>query len=262
MGHDREADIGCGGCSEPLPFEIAMAFQPIVDVQSRTIYAYEALVRGAGGEPAGTVFERLGDGMLYGFDQACRIKAVETAAELGMTVPLSINFMPNAVYEPRHCIQSTLATCRRTGFPAGRIIFEASETEQVTQHQRLIEILSEYRQIGFRIAIDDFGAGFAGLSLLANFQPDIVKIDMELVRGIEGNAARREILGGILAICRNLGIEVIAEGVETGAETEVLAAGGVRLMQGYYFARPGFRTLPAVTWPDGAASQSTLPGRM
>lgn len=225
-----------------------MAFQPIVDVQSRSVHAYEALVRGSEGEPAGVVFERLEDDMIYAFDQACRIKAVETAAELGMTAPLSINFMPNAVYEPRHCIQSTLAACRRTDFPMDRIIFEASETERITRQGRLVEILSEYREVGFRTAIDDFGSGFAGLSLLANFQPDIVKIDMELVRGIDASPPRQTILEGIMSICRDLGVEAIAEGVETAEEMEVLSSRGVRFMQGYYFARPGFRSLPDIDW--------------
>ncbi|MBI1181576.1 MAG: EAL domain-containing protein [Alphaproteobacteria bacterium] len=245
---------GCGQCRQELPFEIGMAFQPIVDIRSGSVFAYEALVRGGGGEPAGAVFEKLEEGMLYGFDQACRVKAVETAAELGVAVPLSINFMPNAVYQPRHCIQSTLAACRRTGFPMDRITFEASETERITRQGRLIEILSEYRETGFRTAIDDFGSGFAGLSLLANFQPDIVKIDMELVRGIDGSGARRRILDGIMDIWGGLGIQVIAEGVETAAEMETLADAGVALMQGFLFARPGFRALPAVTWPESGSA--------
>lgn len=239
---------GCAGCREPLPFEISMAFQPIIDLRTRELFAYEALVRGPEGEPAGYVFGQLGDGLLYGFDQACRIKAVEMAASLGMSAALSINFMPNAVYEPRHCIQSTLEASRRTGFPLDRIIFEASEAERITRQDRLIEILREYQDYGFRTAIDDFGAGYAGLSLLANFQPDMVKLDMELVRAIDASRSRQAILKGVLETCRSLGIEVIAEGVETEGEMKALADGGVYLMQGYYFARPGFETLPAPHW--------------
>lgn len=225
-----------------------MAFQPIVDLRSRDCFAYEALVRGPKGEGAAIVFGQLGDGVLYGFDQACRIKAVEMAASLGMTTALSINFMPNAVYDPRHCIQSTLDASRRTGFPLDRIIFEASEAERITRQDRLIEILREYQTFGFRTAIDDFGAGYAGLSLLANFQPDMVKLDMELVRGIDASVPRRAILAGVLDVCRSLGIEVIAEGVETEGEMKALADAGVYLMQGYYFARPGFEALPAAHW--------------
>ena len=239
---------GCAGCREPLPFEISMAFQPIVDLRTRDCFAYEALVRGPNGEGAAFVFGQLGDGVLYGFDQACRIKAVEMAAKLAMTTALSINFMPNAVYEPRHCIQSTLDASRRTGFPLEQIIFEASEAERITRQDRLIEILREYQTFGFRTAIDDFGAGYAGLSLLANFQPDLVKLDIELVRGIDTSRPRQAILKGVLDTCRSLGIEVIAEGVETADEMKALADGGVYLMQGYHFARPGFEALPAAEW--------------
>jgi EAL domain-containing protein (putative c-di-GMP-specific phosphodiesterase class I) len=239
---------GCAGCREPLPFAIAMAFQPIVDVNARLVVAHEALVRGGNGEPAGAIFARLDDSMLYGFDQACRVAAVETAARLGLDGSLSINFMPNAVYDPVHCIQTTLAASRRSGFPIERIIFEVSEAERITRQDRLIEILAEYRQFGFRTAIDDFGSGFAGLSLLADFQPDIVKIDMQLVRGIDADAPRRSIVRGILDICDALGIDVIAEGIETLAEERALVDLGVRLMQGYRFARPAFQALPPVTW--------------
>lgn len=95
-------------------------------------------------------------------------------------------------------------------------------------------------------AIDDFGAGFAGLKLLANFQPDLVKIDMELVRDIDTSPARQAIVAGIIAICRQLDIMVLAEGVETEAELAVLRAAGVPLVQGYYLARPILAALPAV----------------
>jgi EAL domain-containing protein (putative c-di-GMP-specific phosphodiesterase class I) len=165
-----------------------------------------------------------------------------------MDQSLSINFMPNAVYDPLHCIQTTLAASRRTGFPIDRIIFEVSEAERITRQDRLVEILNEYRGFGFRTAIDDFGAGFAGLSLLANFQPDIIKLDMELVRGIDDSGARRAIVRSMVELFVALGIEVIAEGVETAGERDTLAELGVTLMQGYLFARPGFETLPEVSW--------------
>jgi EAL domain-containing protein (putative c-di-GMP-specific phosphodiesterase class I) len=241
-------NYGCAGCRQPLPFPISMAFQPIVDVSQSRVFAYEALVRGAAGEGAGEIFSRLDDSTLYGFDQACRVKAVEMASLLGMDRWLSINFMPNAVYDPVHCIQTTLAASRRTGFPLDRIIFEVSEAERITKQDRLVGILNEYRGFGFKTAIDDFGAGFAGLSLLANFQPDIVKLDMELVRGIDASRARQTIVRSVMDLCGTLGIDVIAEGVETAAERDALQELGVALMQGYLFARPGFEALPEVSW--------------
>lgn len=118
--------------------------------------------------------------MIIGIDQQCRVKAIELASRLYYpleNVKLSINFMPNAVYEPRACIRVTLAAAMKTGFPLDRIIFEFTENEQLdTKH--VLNILRTYRNMGFKTAIDDFGAGHAGLALLAHFQPDIVKLDM------------------------------------------------------------------------------------
>lgn len=240
---------GCNQCREagPLGFSFSYAYQPIVDVAERTVFAHEALVRGASGEPAGTVLAQVTDANRYAFDQACRSKAIEIAARLAMPTRLSINFLPNAIYRPELCIRSTLAAARTHGFPVERIIFETVEGERVDDGKWLAQILREYQRIGFLTAIDDFGAGFAGLSLLADFQPDIVKLDMALVRGIDQSRPRQAIVSGVAAMCHDLGIRVIAEGIETGEEMRCLRDLGIRLMQGYWFARPRFEQ----ACPDG-----------
>ncbi len=120
-----------------------------------------------------------------------------------------------------------------------RIIFEFTEDERIDPTHTL-KILSEYRDIGFKTAIDDFGAGYAGLTLLSKFQPDIVKIDMALVRDIDTDRTKQAIVRHTLALMRDLGIEVIAEGVETADELAVLRDMGVELIQGYFFAAPKF----------------------
>ncbi len=238
---------GCALCREaqPLAFDFSYAFQPIVDVQARSVFAHEALVRGTAGEPAASVLSHVTDDNRYSFDQACREKAIRIAGSLGFPADLSINFLPNAIYRPEVCIRSTLQAARRHGFPVGRIIFETVEGEQVNDGKWLAEILGEYRRIGFKTAIDDFGAGFAGLNLLADFQPDIVKLDMALVRGIDHNRPRRAIVAGVVSMCQQLGIEVIAEGIETRDEARCLADLGIRLMQGYWFGRPQFERAAA-----------------
>ncbi|MCK9910027.1 EAL domain-containing protein, partial [Microbacteriaceae bacterium K1510] len=161
-----------------MDFDISMAFQPIVDVEARQIYAYEALVRGTDGASAASVLSKVNEQNRYAFDQRCRVRAVELAAALGMTARLSINFLPNAVYEPSHCLRTTLEAAHRTGFPVDRIIFETTEQERVVDPEYLKRIFATYRSAGFKTAIDDFGAGYSGLNLLADFQPDIIKIDM------------------------------------------------------------------------------------
>jgi EAL domain-containing protein (putative c-di-GMP-specific phosphodiesterase class I) len=232
----------CQGCGEgqKFPFGFTMAFQPIVNVTDGTIYAHEALVRGLNGEGAGVILSAVDESNRYTFDQQCRVKAIELAAQLfpkSETPRLSINFMPNAVYEPRACIKLTLATAAKTGFPANRIIFEFTETEKLdTDH--VLKILSTYREIGFMTAIDDFGAGHAGLGLLAKFQPDIVKLDMDLIRDIDTNVAKRKIVRHTVSMMKDMGIVPLCEGIETHGERAALVEIGVELMQGYLFSKP------------------------
>lgn len=231
------------GESFTLPF--SMAFQPIIDVRTSQVFAHEALVRGPAGEGAGTVLSVIDASNRYAFDQQCRVKAIELAASLydpNDDVGLSINFMPNAVYEPRACIRLTLAAAMRTKFPTKKIIFEFTESEQLdTAH--LFNILLAYRDMGFRTAIDDFGAGHAGLALLAAFQPDIAKLDMALIRGIDTDTARQKIVKHTVAMLHDLGVTPLCEGIETLGELEALKDLGVNLMQGYLIARPAFEAL-------------------
>ena len=241
----------CNGCRDGQAFELpfSMAFQPIVDVNSGTIFAHEALVRGLAGEGAGSILNQVKDDNRYAFDQQCRVKAIELASKLydpNDKVKLSINFMPNAVYEPRACIRLTLATAMKTGFPVDRIIFEFTESEQLdTKH--VLNILRTYRDMGFKTAIDDFGAGYAGLALLAHFQPDIVKLDMEMVRGIDIDPVKRTIVKHTLGMLEELSIVPLCEGVETVEELKVLRDLGVSLIQGYVFAKPRFEGLAVPT---------------
>lgn len=235
---------GCGGrCAERLPFDIAMAFQPIIDADAGKIFAHEALVRGVNGEGAGWVLGQVNNENRYAFDQTCRVKAIETAAALGVECRLSVNFLPNAVYQPETCIRATLDAARRTGFPIDRILFEVTEAEKVDDVGHLRRIIAEYKRQGFTTAIDDFGAGFSGLNLLADYQPDFIKIDMQLTRGIDQDKVRRALLSGIVGACREIGVGVVAEGVETEGEAATLRQLGVNLLQGYLFAKPAFMAL-------------------
>ncbi|RYD66009.1 MAG: EAL domain-containing protein, partial [Verrucomicrobiaceae bacterium] len=173
--------------------------------------------------------------------QACRVKAIELAGRLmphTSTAKLSINFMPNAVYEPRACIRASLAAASRANFDPTRLMFEFTEGERFSDTSHVANIVDSYRRMGFTTALDDFGAGYAGLTLLARFQPDLIKVDMELIRDIDSSPARQAILKGILSIARDMSIEVLAEGVETDAELRLLLDAGIELFQGYLFGKP------------------------
>lgn len=238
----------CQDCKQgaSLDFKFTMAFQPIVDVQKSVVWGYEALVRGVNGEPAGRILAMVNDSNKYKFDQACRVKAIELAGALFPLddTKLSINFMPNAVYEPTACIRASLDAAKRVNFDPKRLMFEFTENEQVGDPAHLQKIISAYRQMGFTTAIDDFGAGFSGLNLLAKFQPDIIKIDMDLIRKIDTSTAKQAILASLTWLARELGVTILAEGIETANEMAVVRAAGVTLMQGYLFARPTVKSLP------------------
>jgi len=230
-----------------------MAFQPIVEAATGRVFAYEALVRGPGSTSAASVLSEVTSANRYAFDQRCRVRAIELASRLGVATEqaaVSINFMPDAIYRPEVCIRTTLETAEREGFPTENIIFEFTEDQQIREPEKVRHILRAYREMGFRTAIDDFGAGYAGLGLLADFQPDIIKLDMGLIRGIDHDNVRRSIVAGIIMVCRSIGISVIAEGIETVAEYRTLEDLGVELFQGYLFARPVFESLPRAEIPQ------------
>lgn len=241
--------LSCRQCLDGagLDFAFTMAFQPFVEIGNPGVWGYEALVRGMDREPAAVVLGKVNDLNRYRFDQTCRIKAIQLATELGLEGVLSINFMPNAIYRPESCIRTTLEAAKELGFDQTRLMFEVTEGEQVVDRAHLRGIFAEYKKQGFRTAIDDFGAGYAGLNLLAEFQPDFIKLDMELTRNIDKDRVRQAIVSGILATCRALKLGVIAEGIETADEFLFLKANGVTLFQGYLFARPAFQALPVVS---------------
>jgi EAL domain-containing protein (putative c-di-GMP-specific phosphodiesterase class I) len=226
-----------------------MAFQPIVDMNAGRVWAYEALVRGTRGEGAATILEMVDSKAIYGFDQACRVKAVELAGRLfppDDDTRLSINFMPTAVYEPDACIRATLNAAKRAAFRQDRLMFEFTETEKMRDTGHVRNIIEAYRRRGFTTAIDDFGAGYAGLGLLAELQPDVVKIDMALIRGIDSSVAKRAIVRAVVGLTAELGISVIAEGIETADELHTVRSLGIGLCQGYLLGRPLVEALPRV----------------
>ena len=231
-----------------------MAFQPIMDLELDRPSAYEALGMscitpcGVDGESAGTVLSWVDDTNRYRFDQACRVKAIELASRLGLaSLPdcrLSINLLSSAVYRAKTCIRATMEAAEEFDFPHNRIMFEVAEGEQVTSGAHLKSIFNEYRRQGLITAIDDFGAGYAGLNMLVQFQPHVLKIDMELIRNIDQDPERQAIVCGIVLVCQRLSIDIVAEGIETPAEWAYLRPLGVRYQQGYLFAKPGWESLP------------------
>jgi EAL domain-containing protein (putative c-di-GMP-specific phosphodiesterase class I) len=225
------------------------AFQPIVDAVDGRVVSYEALVRGPAGQPAWQVLARVPQTARERFDRESRAKAIALAARLGLPCRLNLNMLPHGIVAGEDAVDATLRDARVAGLAPERLVIEVTESDVIGDKPGFADLFKRHKADGVRLAIDDFGAGHSGLNLLAEFQPDEIKVDMELVRGIETHGPRQAIMRGLLLTCELLGIDVVAEGVETVDEYRWLRAQGVRLFQGYLFAKPGFESLPAVEIP-------------
>lgn len=229
-----------------LGFEFSFAFQPIVDVHSREIISFEALVRGPHGEPSASVFAQVPKQATLRFDELCRRKAIHLASWLNNPKRLNLNLTAQSIYEVDMSIQATFQASTQSGIPAERIIFEVLESESLTEHRNLIKYLQLIQDFGFSTAIDDFGAGYSGLKLLVEYQPHFIKLDRHLIGNIHEDIVKKRIFSGIQRICKCLSIEIVAEGVEKEGEFHWLHEAGIQYFQGYYFARPAFEALPDV----------------
>ncbi len=216
-------------------------FQPIVDVTGMTVYAHECLVRlfadrdYLGGEIVEAAIAR---GRVHAFDAYCRQKAIREASKsVDGSAKLFINFLPSSIYNPEYCLQSTLAAVRGTRIAPASIVFEVVESEQIRNIPNLKAIRDFYRSNGFGFALDDVGAGSNSLQMVADFQPDYIKLDKSLTSGLE-NPIRLAAVRKMFELAREFDIEVIAEGVETAPQATALANTGIRLMQGWFFGRP------------------------
>lgn len=258
-----EGYLGCKLCrgKSPLDFGITMAFQPIIDIDQQSVFAYEALVRGKNGETAGEILSKITDDNRYQFDQTCRTTAIKLAARLGVSCLLSINFLPNAVYRPASCIRATLHAAEQHSFPTSNLMFEVTEAEPVKDPAHLSNIFSKYQEMGFTTAIDDFGSGYAGLSLLSKFRPEVIKLDMELCQGVALDKDKRILTDGIVHTASKLGIRIVAEGIESIEDFLCLKEMGVRLFQGFLFARPRTEALPEVDYSVLKLAQAVEAGR-
>ncbi|MBC8025602.1 MAG: EAL domain-containing protein [Steroidobacteraceae bacterium] len=236
-----------------IEFGASFAFQPIADISARKVFAYEALARGKNGESAASVFAAVPPDSLHAFDHAARLAAVRLAARLGLKGQISLNVMPGCIESMPDSIDLLLECATQSGLSPGQLLLEITEGEAVQRPKEFSQLLNRYRAKGVRLAIDDFGAGYSGLNLLAYFQPDLIKLDMHLVRDIDRAGPRQAIARAVLQVCDDLGIEVIAEGVETIGEYSWFRRVGVRLFQGYLLARPAFEALETPVFPDKTA---------
>ncbi len=223
-----------------------MAFQPIVRAEDGSLFGYEALMRSE--EPSlphpGAILdaaERLGrldevGRQVRSLAPACFSDAADDA--LFFVNLHSADLMDESLFAPG----SPLALA------AKRVVLEITERSTLDGVSNVVGRIARLRETGFRIAVDDLGAGYAGLTSFALLEPDIAKIDMSLVRGIDTTVIKQKLCRSLVSTCRDLGVTVVAEGIETIAERDCLRDMGCDLFQGYLLARPG-RPFPTAEWP-------------
>ena len=231
--------------------DYTFAFQPIVDPAQPAIVAYEALVRGPAQQAACWVMDQHRGDELLRFDIEARRRAIVLAEQLGLACDLHLNLLPQglAAFGPV-ALQSTVDMAQHCGIAPQRLVLEISESSVIHDLAAFVARANHFKALGLRFAIDDFGAGHAGLSLLADFQPEFIKLDMKLVKDVSTKGPRQAIVRGILRTSQDLGIDVVAEGVEALDEFEWLRDEGVALFQGFLFAHPAIEALPGVHFPD------------
>jgi EAL domain-containing protein (putative c-di-GMP-specific phosphodiesterase class I)/CheY-like chemotaxis protein len=213
---------------------LTMVFQPIVDLTTRESVGYEALARFRSLQPR-PPNEWFADAVALELGSRLELAAISEALR-------SIPQLPDGVYLGVNCSHRVALSQELSDIVAehaDRIVIEITEHEAVDDYDELEAALAELRAAGVRVAIDDAGAGFASLRHALRIAPDIVKLDVSLVRGIDEDRAKRALATAIISFAAEMGMSLVAEGIETEQELETLRSLGVQLGQGFYLARPG-----------------------
>jgi EAL domain-containing protein (putative c-di-GMP-specific phosphodiesterase class I)/CBS domain-containing protein len=219
-------------------------YQPILDFSTGSIMGWEALARG----PAGTSFQspimlfELAEQLerLFALEELCREKAITNLGEIAPDQRLFLNIHPRTMVDPEFTPGKTLSLLERAGMKPANIVFEITERHSLQDFGLFYRTLEHYRSQGFQVAVDDVGAGYSGLSSIAEIQPDFIKIDMSLVANVDRDPVKRALLETITTFAEKIGSKIIAEGIETRAQAICLLDIGVHYGQGYFLARPAF----------------------
>ncbi len=213
-----------------------LAHQPIVHTEDHSLAGYEVLMRfddpTIAGPPALLALAEE-CGRLPAVGRTVRQFAARSPVLMQPDVLLFVNLHASDLNDPT--LTAPEAPLSKV---ASRIVLEITERASLESVPNVDVVVRRLRELGYRLAVDDLGAGYSGLSSLTLLEPEVVKLDMSLVRDIDTSVAKRRIVAGLIALARELGMVVVSEGVETTAERDVLAELGSTLLQGYYLGRP------------------------
>ncbi|MFO0676854.1 MAG: EAL domain-containing protein [Polyangiaceae bacterium] len=220
-----------------------MAYQPIVDFRERSIFGHEALIRckdPAFPHPGALLAVGEALGRINDIGRTVRELVASVASDTSSTFFVNLHAM-DLVDEELFGVASPLHAI------AKRVVLEITERASVHEIVDVKARIARLKALGYRIAIDDLGAGYSGLTSFALIAPHVVKLDMSLVRGVDSDSLKQTMVRQMLSMCTDLGASVVAEGVETAAERDYLDSVGCSLMQGYLFAKPAY-PFPDVRW--------------
>jgi EAL domain-containing protein (putative c-di-GMP-specific phosphodiesterase class I) len=216
-------------------------YQPIVSLADGAVVAHEALLRGRvdGREIGGGDLFFLAEsaGWLDRLDRVAREAAIRGAAGWLGSADLYVNSAPAAVYRPQVCLAGTERAVHDSGLAPAQVVFEVVESHAITDRGHLLSVLEHHRSVGWRVALDDVGAGWSSLALVAAVRPDVVKLDKELVTRLP-DPGPKAVVQAIISLAHGLGATVVAEGVESERLADEVTGLGADLGQGWWFGRP------------------------
>ena len=225
--------------------DLTTRFEPIVHLETAQVVGYEALTRGPAQtelvNPVQLFHEAESAGLLFELDCLCRKLALEQATVLPRGKMLFLNCLPTAIGDPNLQVEGLRKVLENYQLRPSDLVLEISESESIENFGVFREVSDSCREVGVRIAIDDAGTGYASLEAIMEITPDFIKTDMGLVRGIDSDPPRQEVVRALASVARGIGAQVIAEGIETEGELRALRELGVRYGQGFLFgaATPG-----------------------
>jgi EAL domain-containing protein (putative c-di-GMP-specific phosphodiesterase class I) len=253
------ADNSCTLLDEntlPSDIDFSFAFQPIIDPMSQRVIALEALIRGRDGETPATYFDNLNPEELYTADLQSKKTAFAMASALGLNDKmLSVNLLPMTLVNKPNAVSFLINEIAAHGLVPEQIIVEFTESEVISRFDTFAQAVKSLKAAGICVAIDHFGAGFAGLQLLSRFQPDRIKISRELITDVHKSGPRQAIIQAIIKCCASLEIMISAVGVEKPEEWMWLESAGIEIFQGNLFAQACLNGIPSVAWPEKMISQ-------
>lgn len=235
----------------PKGAECSFAFQPIVDPFMQQVVSWEALIRTPDGDSPEAYFANQSSEALYDSDLKSKKVALSMASALGLQdQTLCINLLPMTLVNVPGAVDFLLTAIEANGFVPEQIVVEFTEREAISRFEEFTSAVRQLKSAGISVAIDHFGAGFAGLQLLAEFQPDRIKINRDLIANVHKSGPRQAIVQAIIKCCASLEIQFCAVGVELAEEWMWLESAGISQFQGHLFASPRLGGIPAIAWPE------------